>query len=414
MKNNPNHNFNYIKGGVRLTNTWSKVVNGKQQLDGNGALIFFLQNLDNKGIKILTDNSISCVTYKLQLKGGVESPYVSIRSNDLENPVNTILIKVGVISKTGTTVYVPFKRSTTDLMDNGEHVDYHNGRIEASPLNVWQQEISIQEDLFIRTFNDPKTPLEPICPGIIGYTTISNKNIESLNYLQTLILSKLVQRNGNYARTDDVVTRNLFFTSQDSKVSEISLIIMEMMENYDTLGNLMRNSRFHQFQNMHKYELRRMVEHGYKHNDAHLGNVMINPSYPYFTTDPSNPYYGRAIIIDFGRAERIDPRQNPFVIGKSGRELQPLDDITTRQLNSSRQSMAQATIAKLVNDKGNDRFDILKTFLEYNFRTLSSQIFEKSSIDLAMAKRLEREGRAAPVNPEAERRAAAAKAESER
>jgi hypothetical protein len=153
-----------------------------------------------------------------------------------------------------------------------------------------------------------------------------------------------------------------------------------MMENYDILANfigVVSGERFERFRNMHKYELRRMVEHGYIHNDAHLANVMINPSYPYFTNDTKDRYYGRAIIIDFGRAERINPIQNPTFIGRGGGgAIQPLDAGRWDTLSRWRQQMAEATLTA-----ARHSYETIKQLLAVNFRVLSINLFKTETIN---------------------------------
>ena len=100
---------------------------------------------------------------------------------------------------------------------------------------------------------------------------------------------------------------------------------MEMMEGCLTLYDTRNNSRYENFRNMHKYELTRMANHGYLHTDAHENNVLINPNYPYFTQDRSHNYYGRAIIIDFGRVVNNVNKQIPVSIGTNARgQVSPL------------------------------------------------------------------------------------------
>lgn len=75
--------MNYIqKGGVVLADSWKS--------RPTEALKEFIQNC--KKVKILTDNSISCVTYVFSdLPSTFKSPYITTRSNNFEQPVNQIL-----------------------------------------------------------------------------------------------------------------------------------------------------------------------------------------------------------------------------------------------------------------------------------------------------------------------------------
>ena len=79
---------------------------GLEWFDGKGwknnpeeALFYFIEKCHK--VKILTDNSISCVTYVFyDLPKSITSPYVTVRSTNLNEPVNKILIKIGKFNST--------------------------------------------------------------------------------------------------------------------------------------------------------------------------------------------------------------------------------------------------------------------------------------------------------------------------
>jgi hypothetical protein len=391
MKNK--FNFKYIKGGVRLSDRWiESKVNGVTKYDSDGAFIFFLNNCSR--IKILTDNSLDCVTYTFHLNPGIESPYISVRSTNIDQPVNILLIKIGFISTTTQKSYVNFERGTTGKYNrNGQHEDWHNGVIGVVSLDGLSNEVSVQNDLFIKTFSDPESPMEPICPAIIGYARINDN--ETLSKLYQIIKANLEQRSGGfgaggkYARSDADVTLNFFnvYANNKNVVGSMSIIIMEMMEGYDTLGDKYTDRRFNEFCNMHTYELRRMAQHGYIHTDAHLNNVLINPNYPYFTTNPSDQYYGRALIIDFGKVKRPTSYFDPTYIGEkpgtTGQiRVNSLHHGIQNVLNSRRKAMAAATLTRI----GAGNYQRIQTLLAQDFRKLSSNLLSQPVIEVVARK----------------------------
>jgi thiamine kinase-like enzyme len=74
---------------------------------------------------------------------------------------------------------------------------------------------------------------------------------------------------------------------------------MELMDNYKPLSDFIGTPFFQKYRFMAIYELHRLHQFGYIHNDFHYENVLINTSYSYF-----NQTSGRAILIDFGYSTR--------------------------------------------------------------------------------------------------------------
>ena len=276
--------MNYIKkGGVVLTDSWKS--------RPNDALISFIEHCGK--VKILTDDSISCVTYVFyDLPPTFVSPYITTRSNNFEQPVNQILFKLGFISKRQLQPeYITCRRSSDSI---------YEGQIEAITENALFNEVKTQDILFKKSICDVSTPLEPICPAIICYT---KSILEQKTRILNIIMSKLEERPPNYKRhrRDNIVTTNLF----NITTHNMYLIVMEFMDGFLPLKDFTLHPRYEEFQDMHAYELNKMSSYGYVHGDFHFGNVMINPNYPYFTNKSSDKYYGRALIIDFGRILKL-------------------------------------------------------------------------------------------------------------
>ena len=140
------------KGGVILTETW--------KTRPSEALMEFIQKC--RKVKILTDNSISCVTYVFSdLPSDFVSPYIAVRSNNLQQPVNKILFKIGFISNRYTSQYLTCRRSSYSI---------YQGQIEAVTKDSLIQEVETQDYLFKESIRNTVTPFEPICPSIICYT----------------------------------------------------------------------------------------------------------------------------------------------------------------------------------------------------------------------------------------------------
>ena len=286
------------KGGVRLRDEWKD--------RSEEALFTFINNC--KKVKILTDDSVSCITYVFEdLQSGFISPYVTTRSNDLNAPVKKILFKLGYNNPTAAkSYYIPCNRSSQVELEVVTQSDFNS-------------EVVIQNFLFQESINNFSSILEPICPAIICYTNSVGTIKETI---KNLILSKLEDKTRGINNINDIqITQNLFNINNYN----MFLIVMEFMDGFTPLSTLGRNRhhRYQQFCDMHAYELQKMSGYGYVHGDFHQGNVMINPDYPYFTADKQNPYYGRALLIDFGRVMEANSTQyRNWALGNNQKKYQ--------------------------------------------------------------------------------------------
>jgi len=287
--------MNFIKGGVILNDKW-------RSRGPTEALLYFMTNSNR--VKILTDGSISCITYVFTLNDGVKSPYVTIRSTNFNADVTQILVKVGILSKTP-------NAEGQEYFQGGEikRSDRYGGLFKVFQKGKHREhrlEAEIQDRLFKKSFADPISPFEPICPAIICYSSNVPDNVTETIF--DTILKKLVERKLSYAPaySDRLITQSL---ENYSKTYGITIIVMEMMSGYETLSDTLNKvggrgtARGQRYEQMHRYELERMYRYGYYHWDAHGGNVLIHPTYHYFTDgkDGHREYEGRALIIDFGR-----------------------------------------------------------------------------------------------------------------
>jgi hypothetical protein len=329
-------NFINMKGGVLLNKEW--------QSNPEGGLFYFINNC--RKAKIIFDTSISCVCYKFyDLPEGIVSPYVSIRSTNLEQPVTSILFKIGLISKnSGGSEYIPCMRS--------KGMDTYDGEIQALTNSTVTDEINAQHEIYLKSSTlDQITPFEALCPAIICYSL--DISFDSKKFIFDMILSKLKQRpgdigkSGKYVISDKQVTNNLYDVKR-----KVSIIVMEFMDDYENMSEFNYDSRIDYFKLMHSYELYRLGYYGYLHLDSHWGNVMINPNYPYFTNDKNSPWRGKALIIDFGRIKCIKGKNigQQINIQYTGRN-QVITPHYRTNLNNLRLAMASSFIASLDEEK---------------------------------------------------------------
>ena len=133
-------------GGVSLTKKWKNA--SKQEV-----LDYFLQNSD---FKILTDSSVSCITYVATLRPDKESPFFSVRSHLFQQPVRNLLMKV-CIHNTENDPMPDFRNKNS------------NKNIESMSVENIKREVKIQEALFRKSYIENVS--EPICHAILYVQT---------------------------------------------------------------------------------------------------------------------------------------------------------------------------------------------------------------------------------------------------
>lgn len=370
---------NYLKGGVVLADSYKNLE--------NGADIAFQYYLDNTiKVKLLTDTSISCFTYIFYLNPNIISPYIFIRGNNFNNPVNSILLKIGLLSKTNI---------ENDYYENTVIIRTSNNKNtrEGKKLPPFQQvtieevikEVNIQNDIFQKSYLEYDSIFEPVCPAIINYSTEISKDFK--DKILNIITNKIEER-PNYVNFKDKIldldaTKSLFLASNN-----IYIISMEFMDGYDTLINFQNISRekYKMYQDMHLYELSRIKNFGYFHVDSHYNNVMINPDYPYFTNDKTSAFYGRAIIIDFGRVEDInfikDNNINKFIVGAQGtnKGYIPLDILNIRPgIFNKFQNLRSIMSAQLIINLDNNKKKIMENAFSKNNIIVNLDIYNSIS-----------------------------------
>jgi tRNA A-37 threonylcarbamoyl transferase component Bud32 len=300
------------------------VIRTPAYVDGRHAFEFFMQN---STFSILTNNSISCITFRATLNPGVESPYKSIRYGNFNEPIDTLLLKL-----------MPVGSDTRDDWLKVPGRGSYNG-IEIGTPDTMREEIQIQQDIFTKSYGylykdehvtdatrsnyENKGQLDPICPAII-YTQRSFNCMDPELFNMT---TKLVpRRNKTLAQEQSEISRTLNLGRQDRRVyiESIALIVMEFMNGCVTLDDFLNDPTY---SDAHKdymsdvaaFELDQMHRIGYIHGDNHEGNIMIEPNYLYTRT--MNPdHRGKLLIIDFGRSTQTNPN-----IPMTNRELMKCD-----------------------------------------------------------------------------------------
>lgn len=338
---NTNRQF---KGGIQLADDY---------VDANGTdpLIAIDYFMENSTFKILTNDSISCITLVATLNEGNATPFLSVRSNSLSADVRQLLLKVFI-------TFPGIDRSSEPPITGNKDPriwkkiagrSSYNG-IEITSFENFDEEVEIQQEIYRKSLIAIDSPLDAICPAIV-YVEKDIRLPESIDgsepFSDNPILDKLLSLNLGNTDLDKILLYN-----DRRKGQSISIIFMELLDGYKKASELIHyNNAINKFvpendrQKFYlyaiQYEFRRLNKLGYKHGDAHLGNVMINTRYRYFSDgiypiddltiieEPLTPppgldlpsseheeipegriqvlsgLKGRAIILDFGRSSRL-------------------------------------------------------------------------------------------------------------
>ena len=296
--NSKSKSNSYKKGGVRLS---TQFVKNTGTTDRKTAIQFFL---GNSTFRILTNNSISCITLVASLKANTPSPFKSMRSNNVQLEVRSILLKIFVTN--------PVLKTKGWYDIPGREYD----GIEITTLEEYEKEIEIQKQIYQKSFISESSLMDAICPAIIYYNKeISVSDVQSMKNLPGMTQDSQMQLNKILQGIVNIPSNT------------ISIIYMELMEGFQTAKDYFLNRNLYipdpDPSNNEKYrvtptndydkfllyiiqyEFQRLSRLGYYHGDSHLGNVMINVDYKYFIFNQNSNFAGRAIIIDFGRTEEL-------------------------------------------------------------------------------------------------------------
>ena len=262
-------------GGISLATKW-KAATKQEVLD------YFLQNSD---FKILTDTSVSCITYVATLRADKESPFFSIRSQTFQQPVRSMLMKV--------CIHTLEKQFIQDFRNLN-----NNKAMETMSKEDITKEVKIQDDLFRKSYVE--NVAEPVCPSILYVQENLPKQLQEMYY--RWIDKNLVERNSTMnPNKDHHITQFLFYSYN------LCIIFMEFAEGYLTLFDLWNELytkpqgmlHLNRYLTITIYELYRLYHiYGIVHGDIHFGNILIKPDYSYIGKDKP----GKILLIDFGKS----------------------------------------------------------------------------------------------------------------
>ena len=329
-------NITTMNGGLLLNDTYeSKSI--------EDAIDFFKSN---STFSILTNSSLSCITFKAVLKPPVESPFIHIRSGIIEQPVTTLLFK-----------YFPI--NTLNAKNKYTNFYTHQSRgtwkyIELANISDIENEYNIQLKIYQTTYNTISSAYEPVCPYPIHYFTDLDKNTTIQEIKDRLDNTKEDTENkriitdtlgGAINSFIEVGTEDgavISYTTKDDAeaqvdgsnardlITTLGCIVMEFMDEYITLEKYSHSLStsdhdYKKAKSLAAYELVRLREIGFIHGDLHHGNIMYNPNYKYIT-NKDDEYTGRALLIDFGQSlinkQVLEKEENAFYLDKTHKKLE--------------------------------------------------------------------------------------------
>jgi len=276
--------------------------------DEESAFNYFISNCT---FTLLTYNSIGCVTLKAKLNDNITSPYFHLRINKWNEPLNFILIKILLYEDISTF--------------NTRYINLPNVRtrdFEISNHNSFMTEINNQIKLYLTTYLDELSPLDPFSPALLYYKRDIDK--EGIDNFISHVEQHFTDNEFVPELNIDKITIMINFlnaTETNGLYLNKSIIVMEFLDDYKPLSNYIQNNNtLIAGTNPYKYfiytlfETIRLHKLGCMHNDLHLNNIFINSTETYITTNTNSTYVGRAIIIDFGRLTFSDDLKRQFNI----------------------------------------------------------------------------------------------------
>ena len=275
--------------------------------------------IENSECEILTDASLACITYKFTRRDkDTDSPYISCRSTNLKQNVNSILLKI-FLSGIAKDIYKIRSRG--------------GSRVPVTNSGELKNEVDIQEFVYKKSYVSQISTCEPICPSIIMYSNTLDKDTE--NKLYEYIIENISahhRTNSKGVKIDDTQITFDWFNKDDKNKNDnqkgIKIIAMELMDGYITLHKYLYDNKEkpdNQIKALHKcmwqfINLSKIV--GISHHDCNFGNIMINEDNQYFDEVDK----GQPIIIDFGRAANFN---QDLIIKEDNTSIETMTSITT-------------------------------------------------------------------------------------
>ena len=275
--------------------------NARNNRTNETMFVDFLNNCQQA--KVISDSSISGIIVHLYNCPTDLSPYYSVRNKSFSKEITGCIIKLNIIG-----VCLDNKKMLRNINSNlslsrrPSTNDTYNGNLEIQSFNTFNEEVTNTQKIFKSSFmckekiNNARVYLEPICPSIIAHCDNMSLKIAN-NFITNTIIPKIQDQEDK-----DVLENfyNLLNQLNDFKKNNfvMGFICQEMMDGYKPLHEFRQSPKYNVYKIYAKFQLMRLsINLGVKHNDAHHGNVMINPNMPYF----DGMHDGSPVIIDFGR-----------------------------------------------------------------------------------------------------------------
>jgi len=329
-------------GGVRIN---EKFISEYGEMTREKCMNYFMENAT---FELLTNTSRSCITL-IATYHGLLSPFKSMRSNHLDLTVRTILVKILLTDPNNTRFGKNERWWHTTLQKRGVHPG-----IIITPIQEFRKEIKTQIDIYRKSFVSQTSLLDPICPAVIFF----QDKIPGLEFSKYLAHFNNTHDTRTYDALREIHAGTLLKDENYRSYGiQLSTIYMEYMENYQLVGDIFNlgteiqdhtrkpkpiliqnpteisEKQYKSFIKIIQYELFKLNQLGYHHNDAHLANIMINKQYPYLANkDISVIFPGKVILIDFGEVQRLPPNENPYKMFLQEKYMQwvPTDLIITQ------------------------------------------------------------------------------------
>ena len=276
-----------IKGGTGL------------YLDANDKDAFF--HFLNNSTSTYFGSGSNGVTFKLALKPGIQSKYLSLDASDYSQQVTTLLVKVIFLSpiKQSINLTIPetnamtVSNSTNDTNSTNSSSTQKN--VNTSQKEYFYEEVNIQTDVYLKTMQY----LQPLTPAIV-YADVFDSDDPALKLLNIPNMS-FQDLNGQtiYLDKNNVYRMNFF----KNNGIQIGLIAMEIMKNPVPLYLLTSEKKMYDsyFLKACQTLIEFVMKTGYNHGDYHGGNILVN-------MEVTNYYQNRrglVQIIDFGYAQKL-------------------------------------------------------------------------------------------------------------
>ena len=372
--------MNPQKGGVSLSIG--------QPTNEESYLSNFIDFLNNSSLYYISGGSIGSI-YKASItKSGYVSPYRHMSSNNFMEPITSIIVK-----------FILNNNASTPIED----------------------EVNIQTEVFLKTVDY----LKPLCPAIIHAVKVDT--IEKHTTFQSIVNNNIIgdeKQNILYSMNEikkqfetPNANANKYGGFQSLDIIAMDFVDAEPMSKYKK-NKKKSNKDYHDFlkySSMAIYAILEMtIKTQYSHGDFHSNNIMIDiHEDDYFadvnkTNDEIIPIHGRAIIIDFGQAVKIEADVYSVIMDfiknkKYINALHALCNINRRDgvalygdvykwlcdfegVNTKMSEIKALNKKKQHNLLSNDSNDLISLKMEYN-KILNSVLYVNNLVDVLFTSR---------------------------